>query len=272
MVPLKRPQKRIKIIEREVVPFERAAGPTETIERELAPLVQSGLTLRWPRWRPKLGRLALGSLALAVLGGLSLVMLTMLVCAAVGLWSWSGPNEADTVARRPMIRSRLAPLATMPLLAPAEAVVELATPLAAVANPTAPPVLPTATPMPPPPTAAPPAAASQATSKPKLTSLVVLNVRAGPGVDHPVVGKLAAGQSAAVTGQNPEGTWWQIEYPAASGGLAWVSANPQYSTVNRTGETLIAQGPTPATGAASPPASTPATQAPSSPTAAARPR
>jgi hypothetical protein len=59
------------------------------------------------------------------------------------------------------------------------------------------------------------------------------------------VGKLTVGQSVPIIGQNQAGTWWQIAYPAASGGQAWVSANPQYGSVGTTGQQLIAQATLP---------------------------
>jgi uncharacterized protein YgiM (DUF1202 family) len=94
-------------------------------------------------------------------------------------------------------------------------------------------------------TTPPSATGNQNNSQPTLTSRVTLNVRSGPGLDHGVVGKLAVGQSTGITGQNPDGSWWQIEYPSGSGQQAWVSANPQYSTVSQTMPQTIAQASTP---------------------------
>ncbi len=48
----------------------------------------------------------------------------------------------------------------------------------------------------------------------------VINVRSGPGtVEYPVIGQMAFGQTARVTGKSVEGEWWQIEF---NGGPAWV--------------------------------------------------
>jgi len=46
-----------------------------------------------------------------------------------------------------------------------------------------------------------------------------MNVRGGPGTDHPIIGQAAAGQQYAVISRNAADDWWQIEY---NGRLAWV--------------------------------------------------
>lgn len=79
--------------------------------------------------------------------------------------------------------------------------------------------------------------------EPGLTTLTGLNVRAGPGTDYPVIGKLTQGQSARVTGQNPAGTWWQIIYPPDSQERGWVSAAAQYSAAHNTGGVPVVQDP-----------------------------
>jgi uncharacterized protein YraI len=95
--------------------------------------------------------------------------------------------------------------------------------------------------------------ADQAISElPLLTPSVVLNVRAGPGVDYAVVGQLAQGQSTKIIGQNPEGTWWQVAYPPDSDNPAWVSADIQYSIVSNVDGVPIAQIPVQPTATAVP--------------------
>lgn len=101
----------------------------------------------------------------------------------------------------------------------------------------------------------------QANNEPTLTALVNLNVRSGPGVDYPVLGSLASGQSFQINGKNPEGTWWQVIYPPGSGSLAWVSADTEYSTSGSVEAVPIAQlPPTP------PPTVTPTPTSPLPPT------
>ena len=56
-------------------------------------------------------------------------------------------------------------------------------------------------------------------SGPTVTLDHNMNVRGGPGADHPIIGKAAAGQQYAVISRNAADDWWQIEY---NGRLAWV--------------------------------------------------
>jgi uncharacterized protein YraI len=49
-----------------------------------------------------------------------------------------------------------------------------------------------------------------------------INVRAGPGTDYVVLGKLLAGQEAPALGRSAGGDWVQISYPEAPDGLGWV--------------------------------------------------
>ncbi len=51
-----------------------------------------------------------------------------------------------------------------------------------------------------------------------------LNIRSGPGVDYPVVGKALPREAFVVLARNAAGDWVQIELPANEGGFGWVSA------------------------------------------------
>ena len=51
-----------------------------------------------------------------------------------------------------------------------------------------------------------------------------INVRGGPGIDYPILGKLLAGQQVPALGRSPGGDWVQISYPQGPGGLGWVYA------------------------------------------------
>jgi uncharacterized protein YgiM (DUF1202 family) len=72
-----------------------------------------------------------------------------------------------------------------------------------------------------------------------------LNVRSGPSVDYPILGKISPGQSFQIAGKSPDGGWWQVIYPPESGGLAWVTADAQYSTASSVEAVAIAQLPPP---------------------------
>jgi uncharacterized protein YraI len=51
-----------------------------------------------------------------------------------------------------------------------------------------------------------------------------INVRAGPGLDFALLGRLEDGETATVVGQSEAGDWWQIEYAAAAEGVGWITA------------------------------------------------
>ncbi|GAB4563896.1 MAG: hypothetical protein Kow0047_13190 [Anaerolineae bacterium] len=46
-----------------------------------------------------------------------------------------------------------------------------------------------------------------------------MNVRAGPGTNYPIIGAARAGQTFLITGKNPQGDWWQIDYNGRTGWL-----------------------------------------------------
>src|SRR5258708_5457524 len=49
-----------------------------------------------------------------------------------------------------------------------------------------------------------------------------VNVRAGPCTCYDLVGVLVPGQTSAIVGRNPEGTWFEIEYIGGPDGVGWV--------------------------------------------------
>lgn len=76
--------------------------------------------------------------------------------------------------------------------------------------PTATPIpdTPTPTPEPPTPTPVPPAV---------IINRDTVNVRQGPGTNYPIVGRASNGQQFVITGKNPGGDWWQIDFNGKSG-------------------------------------------------------
>lgn len=103
-----------------------------------------------------------------------------------------------------------------------------------VVTATSPPPAPTATATPSPaPTRTPtstttptprPVPTSTSSAPPSSIAIVkarALNVRAGPGVDHAIVGYAAQGQHFPITGANAEHTWLRIDFNSLVG---WVSA------------------------------------------------
>ncbi len=77
------------------------------------------------------------------------------------------------------------------------------------------------------------------------------NVRSGPGTDYPRVGTLRGGATYRITGQNDNGSWWQINY---DNGTAWVTG--ELVTIRGNSESVaiveVAPPPTPAPVAAAP--------------------
>ncbi|GAB4550608.1 MAG: hypothetical protein Kow0063_45070 [Anaerolineae bacterium] len=79
-----------------------------------------------------------------------------------------------------------------------------------------------------------PVAAAQVGDSPELTVLAqALNVRAGPGLTHSIIGLLEQGDRVAIVGQHTASGWWQVVLPG--GGTGWVSGGAAYVSV--TGDT-----------------------------------
>ncbi len=96
--------------------------------------------------------------------------------------------------------------------------------------------------------------------QPTIVALIGLNVRSGPGTAYSVIGTLPAGQQARITGQNVDGTWWQIVFPPDSGGRGWVSSGAQYGTGYNLESVPVVETPAPPTHtptATPPPTNTP---------------
>lgn len=133
---------------------------------------------------------------------------------------------------------------------------------------TAPPTdAPTPTAVPPTATEAPAATDAPPTSSPtpepqnpRVVADSMVNLRGGPGRAYAVVGRLNAGQEAAIIGRNESGDWWQIEYSGAK--QAWV-AGTVIRVLGAIDTVAVAQNIPPAPTAAPQP-----TAAPVAPTAA----
>jgi uncharacterized protein YraI len=77
----------------------------------------------------------------------------------------------------------------------------------------------------------------------QVQALSPMNVRAGPGTNHPIIGALQAGNSAAILAKNNSGDWWQINLPDGASG--WIYA-ALVETVGDTTDVSVAQAiPTP---------------------------
>ena len=102
----------------------------------------------------------------------------------------------------------------------------------------------TLTPTPLPPSVPTPTLTPSSTPVP-AASLVVnryMNVRKGPGTNYKVVGTVGVGAEFPITGQNRDGSWWQIDYNGEKG---WLYA-PYVTAANAGGvEVIIAPTPKP---------------------------
>ena len=75
-----------------------------------------------------------------------------------------------------------------------------------------------------------PLAAAQG-AEPKLApSVPVLNVRAGPGTNYPVIQTLRQGQQATIIGQHSASGWWQVRL--ANGSTGWTTGSSQLVQVS----------------------------------------
>jgi hypothetical protein len=130
------------------------------------------------------------------------------------------------------------------------------------------PAKPTATPQPPATTAPPPTAPPPTAEKAQLSpNSGTVNVRSGPGTNYARIGEASQGQTFEITGKNPGGDWWQINF---NGQPAWVfggmvTANAAAGNV-QVAQNIPAAPPPPAPAPAPKPAAAPAPTSPPAPT------
>jgi uncharacterized protein YraI len=76
----------------------------------------------------------------------------------------------------------------------------------------------------PPPEIAPP---TPAPDEPQVTTIDVVNVRSGPGLEYPIYGLAPIGATGKVVGLSEDGGWWAVELPTtiSPDGMGWVSAD-----------------------------------------------
>ena len=61
-------------------------------------------------------------------------------------------------------------------------------------------------------------------SGPSGVAMQMVNVRSGPGTDFNSLGSLNPKDVVVLTGKDPSGTWFQIQYPNGADGKGWVTA------------------------------------------------
>lgn len=67
------------------------------------------------------------------------------------------------------------------------------------------------------------------TSVQTIMALTDVNIRKGPGTAYEIVGWVADGQMAKVTGISSDNGWWRVVCPDGSTGSCWVTAGNQYT-------------------------------------------
>jgi uncharacterized protein YraI len=72
----------------------------------------------------------------------------------------------------------------------------------------------------------------------QVQAISPMNVRAGPSTNHPIIGALQTGSSAAILAKDNSGDWWQIDLPG--GATGWIYA-ALVETVGDTGDISVAQ-------------------------------
>ncbi len=62
-----------------------------------------------------------------------------------------------------------------------------------------------------------------------ISTQEILNVRNGPDLRYPIIGKIQPSENYSITGKNESGTWWQINFKGEKG---WVFSNLVTTTAN----------------------------------------
>jgi hypothetical protein len=103
------------------------------------------------------------------------------------------------------------------------------------------------------PSATPPGPAPSATPNQPILKVTNpnLNIRAGPGVNYPLIGSMKSGDTAIIVGRNADRSWWVVVHDQIRG---WAISLPAYSQVigDTSNVPLVASPPTPVSSVASP--------------------
>jgi len=122
------------------------------------------------------------------------------------------------------------------------------------------PPTPTDTPAPPTPSATLRASDTPTPAAPAAIPNTNMNVRQGPGTNYPIIGAARAGQAYPITGKNPRGDWWQIDYKGRDGWLYAPLTLPQGNVADVQVAANIPPPPPPTPTPVPPPPAPPAPQ------------
>jgi uncharacterized protein YraI len=165
------------------------------------------------------------TLGFTILGGLVILIISATIVAGLLIYTIFMPAGASPSIATPISVGEVAvtPTPTSILLTPTpdDTTETVVTPVATLAVDTA-----TATAT----ATTGPATAVSVVNTPVqyVLALTNVNIRSGPGTGYKVVGWLAAGQTAKVTGANSEGSWWRVTCSDGSNGC-WVTAGTSYT-------------------------------------------
>lgn len=202
------------------------------------------------------------------------LLVTLPILAVITLVGCAGSEPTpDIVAVEATVAQRIfatltasAPTATLlPSATPTPTSTSPVPPSEAPATPTATVESPTSTPVPPTPTHTPVPATPTPEGVAATVKSQALNVRAGPGTTHPIIGTSKQGDVLQVTGRNDDGSWLEVTLPDDQ--IGWISASLAESNV---AADQIALAETVPTAPPLPPTSTPAPQATAAPGVATR--
>jgi uncharacterized protein YraI len=71
----------------------------------------------------------------------------------------------------------------------------------------------------------------------RVQAVAPMNVRAGPGTEHPIIAAMQTGTAASIVAKNGAGDWWQVSL--ADGAVGWIYA-PLVETLGDIGEVSVA--------------------------------
>jgi uncharacterized protein YraI len=94
------------------------------------------------------------------------------------------------------------------------------------------------------------------TPTPQVAEVIVnsdINVRGGPGTNYNILGAASQGQRFPVTGKNPAGDWWQINYNGQAGWVFGQLVTAQNTAAVQVAQNIPAPPPVPPTNTPAPP-------------------
>ena len=194
-----------------------------------------------------------GNYSLALVIGVFVLALVGIGLLGLGVYAVVKLNAGTLAA---VSTATLAPLSTQVVLVPTTTIMPTVS-ATATSVPTATALPATATTVA---TAAPITATASLTPTQSANLLTITqgaNVRSGPGVNYPVVGGIAVGDTAPVVGRDASSNWYEISYKGGLAGQGWISAVTASYDGDKSKLPVVAPPATPAPTATPKPAGNP---------------